>query len=93
MNSSIKDYGFDSFFETQIEEFKISDNNVTVARVIEVQREQYKIAAVHGEKNARLKGSIFYDNKEVLYPTVGDFVLVSQNPCGDDVIYHVLQEN
>jgi phenylalanyl-tRNA synthetase alpha chain len=54
MNSSIKDYGFDSFFETQIEEFKISDNNVTVARVIEVQREQYKIAAVQGEKNARL---------------------------------------
>lgn len=90
MNNNIKKYGYDSFFEKQIEELKISDKSLVVARVVEVQKEQYKILTDGSEKGARLKGSIFYSNKDILYPTVGDFVLVKPNDSGDDIIYHVL---
>lgn len=83
-------YGYDSFFEKQVKELKISDKSLVVARVIEVQKEQYKILTESCEKRARLKGSIFYNNKDILYPTVGDFVLVKPNYDGEDIIYHVL---
>lgn len=90
MNNIIKEYGFDDFFKKQIEELKISNDTLTVARVIEVQKEKYKIITENGEKGSKLKGSIFYNNKDILYPTVGDFVLVKPNEYGDDTIYYVL---
>jgi ribosome biogenesis GTPase len=89
--NNIEKYGYDNFYEAQIEQLKINDTNLIPARVIEVQKEQYKIISNNGENRARLKGSIFYDNKSVLYPTVGDFVLIKPNPLGDDTIYYVLE--
>ncbi len=89
--NNIEKYGYDNFYKTQVEELKVKDINLIPARVIEVQKEQYKIITEYGEKRARLKGSIFYDNKAVLYPTVGDFILVKPNPLGEDTIYYVLE--
>ena len=61
------------------------------ARVTQVHRERYQIASEHGEGGAKLKGSVFYnDEGVVIYPAVGDFVLIRYNPQGDSVIYKVL---
>ncbi|WP_297421261.1 ribosome small subunit-dependent GTPase A [Clostridium sp.] len=91
MNNNIKKYGYNDFFERQVEKLDIASTDLIPARVIEVQKEQYKIAAEYGENDAKLKGSLFYnENVYNVYPTVGDFVLVKHNPLGEDVIYHVL---
>lgn len=89
MKINLESYGYDEFFKNQID--NINNNELIPARIIEVQKDQFKVVSENGYKNARLKGSIFYkDNKKVIYPAIGDFVLIKYNPCGDDVIYHVL---
>ncbi len=84
-------YGYDDFFNNQIGELKINEEDLIPARVTEVQKEQFGIIRSETEKIARLKSSIFYNNKDILYPTVGDFVLVKPNPSGDDIIYYVFE--
>lgn len=92
MNNNIKKYGYNDFFEKQVEELKISSINLIPARVIEVQKEQYKLVTEYGERDGKLKGSLFYNDKVYnVYPTVGDFVLVKHNPLGEDIIYQVLK--
>ncbi|WP_160688002.1 ribosome small subunit-dependent GTPase A [Clostridium sp. C2-6-12] len=93
MNDNVMEkYGYDNYFEKQVEMLKVSSEDLIPGRVIEVQKEQYKIVTEHGERNAKLKGSLFYNDKiHNVYPTVGDFVLVKYNPSGDDIIYHVLE--
>lgn len=91
MNSiKIKDYGFNEFFERQINEVYKEENGLVPARVIEVHKDQYKIITEFGESNAKLKGSIFYNGHPyVIYPAVGDFALVKHNPIGEDIIYKI----
>jgi ribosome biogenesis GTPase len=90
-NLDLKSYGFNHKFQHQITTDEITAGLVP-ARVITVQKETYKIAAAHGEKYGKLKGSIFYqDTKYKVYPAVGDFVLVKPNETGDDIIYRVLE--
>ncbi|WP_310604359.1 ribosome small subunit-dependent GTPase A, partial [Anaerosporobacter sp.] len=60
------------------------------ARITQVHREYYHIVSEHGESGARLKGSAFYNGEEIIYPAVGDFVLIRFNQQGDSVIYTVL---
>lgn len=92
MNNTIESYGYTEFYKKQIEELKLNDQQLIPARIIEIHREQYTIITEFGEKNARLKGSVFYnDDKNIVYPTVGDFVLVKRNTQGDDVIFKVLE--
>ena len=92
MNNNIKKYGFNEFFENQIEKVDIASTDLIPARVIEVQKEHYKIVTEYGENDAKLKGSLFYNDKIYNeYPTVGDFVLVKHNPMGEDIIYRVLE--
>lgn len=91
MNKKIEDYGFTEFYKKQVENLA-SEDTLIPARIIEVHREQYKIVTEFGENNAKLKGSVFYNNEvNNIYPAVGDFVLVKKNPYGDDIIYQVLQ--
>lgn len=92
MNTNIiKKYGYNDFFETKVKEFKIDLDELIPARVIEVQKEQYKLVSEYGESSGKLKGSLFYNDKIYnVYPTVGDFILVKHNPMGDDIIYYVL---
>lgn len=87
----IKQYGYTEYFEKQIESLKIDIEEFEVARVVEVQKETYKIAVNNKTKYAKLKGSVFYNGKNVAYPAVGDFVVVKENPIGDDTIYLVLE--
>ena len=91
-NNIIKKYGYDEFFEKQVDKLNLSFGDLIPGRVIEVQKEQYKIATEYGERDGKLKGSLFYNHKiDNVYPTVGDFVLVKYNPLGEDIIYHVLE--
>lgn len=90
MNYTIRDYGYTEFFENQVnkEEF----NELIPARIIEVQKDQFKIYKEFEIKNAKLKGSKFYNNlTDVVFPAIGDYVLVKPNPDGDDIIYEVLK--
>lgn len=92
MNNNIKKYGLNDFFEKQINEFDMSSADLIPARVIEVQKEHYKLVTEYGESDGKLKGSLFYNDKVYnVYPTVGDFVLVKHNPSGEDIIYQVLE--
>lgn len=93
MNSkSIKDYGYNDFYKMQIEKLGLQEDKLIPARIVEVHREQYKIITELGEKNGKLKGSSFYNNKAINeYPVAGDFVVVKPNPYGEDIIYEVLE--
>lgn len=93
MNDNIMEkYGYDNYFEKQVKMLNVSSEDLIPGRVIEVQKEQYKIVTEYGERSGKLKGSLFYNDKiSNVYPTVGDFVLVKYNPSGDDIIYHVLE--
>jgi ribosome biogenesis GTPase len=84
-------YGYTEFYKMQEGKFEAVEKGLISGRVIEVQREQYKIITDNGETAAKLKGSLFY-NEDVVstYPAVGDFVLVKHNPIGEDIIYYVL---
>jgi ribosome biogenesis GTPase len=90
-NNVIRKYGYDDYYEGKISELNLFLDELIPARVIEVQKEQYKLITEYGESSGKLKGSLFYNDKILnVYPTVGDFVLVKHNPIGDDIIYHVL---
>ena len=84
-------YGYIEFYKQQIEALNINEEEFFPARVIEVQRERYKIVTQFGENNAILKSSLFYKDGDNEYPTIGDFVLIMRNPYGDDIIYKVLE--
>ncbi|WP_313131572.1 ribosome small subunit-dependent GTPase A [Anaerocolumna sp.] len=87
---NLKEYGFYDYFEKQIIDEEKQEGLIP-SRVISVHKESYKIISEYGEKNAKLKGSNFYqDSKYQIYPAVGDFVLIKPNSMGDDVIYRVL---
>ncbi|EKQ51688.1 MULTISPECIES: ribosome small subunit-dependent GTPase A [unclassified Clostridium] len=92
MNNYIRQYGYDDFFEKQVDGLNISSTDLVPARVIEVQKDQYKIVTEYGENDAKLKGALFYNAKIYnVYPTIGDFVLVKHNALGEDIIYYVLE--
>ncbi len=88
---NLTDYGFNDIYERQITDEE-KEMGLIPARVISVQKETYRIISAGGEKNAKLKGSIFYqDSRYQTYPAVGDFCLIKPNALGDDVIYRVLE--
>ncbi|MDT8716711.1 ribosome small subunit-dependent GTPase A [Clostridium sp. 19966] len=89
-NNKLQEYGYDDFFKSQLKELGIDEEEFSIARVLEVQKDRYKILTESEEKWAVLKASIFYDNSSEIYPAVGDFTIIKNNEFGDDVIYHVL---
>jgi ribosome biogenesis GTPase / thiamine phosphate phosphatase len=92
MNNIIDSYGYTEFYKAQEEVLNVLEKDLIPGRVIEVQREQYKIITDEGESAAKLKGSLFYNEAVTnTYPAVGDFVLVKHNPFGEDIIYQVLE--
>ena len=58
-NLRIEDYGYNDFFRKQKDDLDRS-GELVVARVTQVHRESYTVVSDMGEKNARLKGSIFF---------------------------------
>lgn len=87
----INTYGFNEFFTKQLTDENTLKGQLIPAKVTEVHKEQYQIISEFGEQRARLKSSLFYNGREVIYPTVGDFVLIQYNDCGDSTIHHVLK--
>lgn len=87
---NMKEYGYEAFYEKQITIEEL-EGGFLPARVISIQKETYRVISPEGENNAKLKGSIFYQNSAYqTYPAVGDFVLIRANKQGDDIIYRVL---
>lgn len=92
MINIIENFGYNDFYRIQEATLNSQEKGLIPGRVIEVQREQYKIITNEGERAAKLKGSLFYNEAVVsTYPAVGDFVLVKHNPLGEDIIHYVLE--
>lgn len=89
-NNYLENIGFEDFFARQLGNDELLNDEKAIARVSEVHREKYKLIGLDGEKLAHLKGSIFYNGVEGIYPAVGDFVLVRRNHEGEDTILKVL---
>ena len=60
----------------------------TAARVTAVHRERFEIVTEYGVGFARMKRGLQLSAEDI--PTVGDFVAVEYNPCGDSVAVEVL---
>ena len=78
---NINDYGFDASL------YKYDGG--TVARVVAVHRERYKLITDAGECHGRLKTKEYFVDGEV-FPTAGDFVIINYNPIGDSMITRTL---
>lgn len=62
------------------------------ARVIDSQREHYKVLCEKGELPAKLKGSFYKNmNQDQTVPVVGDHVMIQYNPMGVSLICEVLK--
>lgn len=61
------------------------------ARVTAVHKERYDIVCEYGHTCARLKTSIFFNESHEIFPTTGDFVLISYNSSGDSQILKTLE--
>lgn len=69
MTNFLEKYGFDKFFQKQIEQ----ENYNKIAKVVLCTKTDYKIIVNNVEKTATLKFSIYYKNQ--MLPKVGDFVI------------------
>lgn len=85
----MKSYGFVPSDDREIGKTATADGCIP-ARVTEVHRELYKVISMHGECNARLKGTFYKEDiKSDDFPAVGDFVLLKYNESGDSQIAKV----
>ena len=82
---NIKDFGLKEDLLKKIDEGK------TVARIIAVHKDRYKIICNNGNGSAKIKRGKYYDNPNSIYPTIGDFVLIEWNEYGDSMIYETLK--
>jgi ribosome biogenesis GTPase len=92
----LKDYGFSEFYynkdDLQEQNQAASSEELEYGRVTEVHRELYKLITIHGEVNARMKGSVYNSVSTAEdFPAVGDFVRLRYNPQGDSQIWRVLR--
>lgn len=59
------------------------------ARITAVHKDRYHLVCEYGEIYAKLKTKEYFGGDEV-FPTIGDYVLVKYNPCGDSWIVSTL---
>ncbi len=70
---------------------EIGNGKNMLARVTAVHKERYEmVCEAAGDTFGRLKTGNYYGKQE-LFPTVGDFVEIEYNPCGDSRILRTLQ--
>ena len=60
------------------------------ARVTAVHKERYALVSDRGACFGRLKPAVYFNGGEQEFPTTGDFVLISYNEQGDNVIMQTL---
>jgi ribosome biogenesis GTPase len=61
------------------------------ARITAVHKERYDLICMHGEVHGRLKSGAYFGNSREVFPTTGDFVMISYNPDGDSLITKTLE--
>lgn len=87
MNNNLKKYGLTKQIETESEEFK----DLNVARVIEQQRNMYKIMSEQGELQAQVSGKFEYQSgSQDGFPAVGDWVMISLIDDSHAIIHSIL---
>ena len=88
--AELEKLGYDEWFESRSKEY-IKDN-FSVTRIVEVNKNNYKISNGQHEIFAELSGKFLFNiENSIEYPTVGDWVVVQ---CFDDyslaIIHHIL---
>jgi ribosome biogenesis GTPase len=87
---SLEKIGYDDWFELKSKEYL--QDNFSVARIVEVNKENYKVSNGRNDIFAELSGKFLFNIENSMdYPTVGDWVVVQ---CFDDyslaIIHHLL---
>ena len=88
--TSLEKLGYDEWFEFKSKEY-IKDN-FSVARIVEVNKNNYKVSNGQCDIFAELSGKFLFNiENSIEYPTVGDWVVVQ---CFDDyslaIVHHIL---
>ena len=88
--TSLEKLGYDDWFESRMNAYL--EDGFSAARIIEVNRNNYKVSNGRHEIFAELSGKFLFNIDNSLdYPTVGDWVVVQ---CFDDdsqaIIHHIL---
>ena len=79
--------------EKHIQESKILDESLMIARVSVQYRDIYKVITENGEIFAQVSGKMNYSSRDsIQYPAVGDWVLVDRDTdtSGNAIIHHIL---
>ncbi len=82
---NLNEYGWKDIYKFESEE----NGKFIYGRIVEIQREFYKVVCEYGEINAKLKGTFYKKDKENDFPVVGDFVLLKFNKDGISVIQKI----
>ncbi|MBT4484928.1 MAG: ribosome small subunit-dependent GTPase A [Candidatus Latescibacteria bacterium] len=71
----LKDLGFSNWFKEKLSESQYSDDTLNLARVVSVNKDNYRIRNEEAEIQAEITGKIMYGAESNLaFPTVGDWV-------------------
>jgi len=79
---NLKEYGY---IETET-----PAEGLLPARIIAVHKGRYELVSNQGQGFGKLKTSVYYGKEPVVFPTVGDFVFVSEAAGGDCQIVKTL---
>ncbi len=86
---NLEHIGFNDYFAALVAEF--SDTDLQPARIINEQKELYKVVCALGEISAEVSGKFMFEAKSKAdYPAVGDWVMLKIEQ-GTAIIHHVLQ--
>lgn len=88
-DSSVEQLGYDEWFAQK--EFDLLNDEFVVARVVEVNKNNYKVSSGKNEIQAELSGKFLFSIESSLdYPTVGDWVAVQYFDQNSHAIIHQL---
>ena len=91
MSIDLTDYGFTQADFSAARDLSENNPELVPGRVIEEQRELYKVICGYGEVSAGLKGSFYHTlTEDDEFPSVGDFVLLQYNNQGSSLVTAVL---
>ncbi len=89
METELKKFGYDVFFETNRK--KLGLENFSVARVIAEYKSIYRIKNATGEYSAKITGKqMFRASSREDYPAVGDWVAITELNTEQAVIHEIL---
>ncbi len=81
----LEKYGLSDRFKSEASQYA----GLNIARIVSQQRGLYKIISEQGEGFAEISGKMRFETKQLVsFPTIGDFVMVSQQDENSNVIIH-----